>query len=115
MFRPRIRPKDICSDVDPTLMCSVRKKESRYGSFYWDARRGGYCSTLLPGPLGLPVLLDACPYCCERIPGAEARRNWEREQEKPKILPPYSGPPKNERGVNGGDATAYLDDGEDGG
>jgi hypothetical protein len=113
-FYPRARRRDICDGEDPRIMCTVRRSEVVNGSFYWDERRRGYCSTALPGILGLPTLLDACCFCHEILPGYEMRKRFEAKlaaEERPmKRLPPYSGP----EGRNpGSDATAYLDD-EDG-
>lgn len=73
---PRIKPR-VCDGADPTWQCAERNFRSRNGAFYWDSRREGYCASDLIGPWGIPVLLDACPYCKELLPGAIARRRWE--------------------------------------
>jgi hypothetical protein len=115
-FYPRKKRQDICDEEDPRIMCSTRRMEVLDGAFGWDSRREGYYSTRLPGPWGIPVLLDACCFCNTLLPGAKARKRFEAklDAEKPKQLkaPEPIEPPK-ERGINSGDATAYLDD-EDG-
>lgn len=74
-----------CSALDPGSMCDARRYHASNGSFYWDERRQGYCSTELPGPIGLPVLLDACPFCRCLLPGAKARKYWEGERPNPSL------------------------------
>lgn len=107
---PRRIGIDICSDYDPTVMCAARKQESLDGAFWYDAKRQGYCSTnLMGGPWGIPILLDACPFCRELLPGPEARRRWEAKLEKPHPrIKPKEIPP--ERRLNAGDATAWTED-----
>lgn len=128
-YFPRRKRKDICDEEDPRIMCSTRRSEVLDGAFGWDSRREGYYSTRLPGPWGIPVLLDACPFCFQILPGAKARKRFEDKLNAstakrlkapddgcgkcqtpgcPKCFPPK----KNERGINSGDATAYLDEGE---
>ncbi len=75
-FFPRIKRKE-CSPVDPTISCDGRAHAQRNGSFYYDSKREGYCATVLQGPMGLPILLDGCPFCFCLLPGARARRYWE--------------------------------------
>jgi hypothetical protein len=112
-FWPRIRPREMCDPVDPRVMCPDRRAMAVSGSFWWDEKRGGYCSSEIVGPWNIPVLLDGCPACGGLLPGAKQRKAFEnllRSQDaaKPKLLPPpYSGPNP------GCDATAHLED-EDG-
>jgi hypothetical protein len=101
-FFPRIKPKG-CDGFDPTLMCVNRREASRMGTFYWDARRGGYCYTRLEfAPWGIPVLLDACPFCKELLPGPQARRRW--EEKNPNPIPKEDKPPIAEMDCSDGDA-----------
>jgi hypothetical protein len=76
------------------------------GAFGWDSRREGYYYTRLDGPWGIPVLLDACPFCKELLPGAQARKRFEE-----KIGLKKESPPDYPR-LSAGDATAY-DEGEE--
>ncbi len=89
-YFPRIKPK-VCDGFDPTVQCAERNFQSRNGTFFWDERRQGYCSTRHPGPWGIPVLLDACVYCFELLPGAIARKRWEDKYVKPR--PTHDVPP----------------------
>jgi hypothetical protein len=117
MYRPRIRRSaDRCSDYDPRRMCEGRKDAAGKGSFYFDEKRRGYISTVLDGPWGVPLLLDACPFCYELLPGYNARRKWEAGEiehlkriaeigppvEPQKLLPPPQ--------ISAADATAWTDD-----
>jgi hypothetical protein len=114
-FYPRARRRDICDGEDPRMMCSARRYEVLNGSFSWDQKREGYVSTQLCGAWGIPILLDACPFCKELLPGANARRRFEAKLEAgepptQKLLPPpCSGP---ELPNPGSDATAFLGDDE---
>lgn len=88
-----------CSPIDPAVMCAERWISSRNGSFYYDEKRKGYSCSLLTGAFGLPIILDACPFCRNLLPGHHARRAFEKLTE----LPP---------GLGAGDATCY-DEGEE--
>jgi hypothetical protein len=84
-------------------MCSTRRTEVIQGSFGWDSRREGYYSTALIGPWGIPVLLDACPFCKELLPGAQARKRFEA---KLNLIPKEPPPPDYPR-LGAGDSTCY--------
>lgn len=70
------RRKDGCDDFDPRVMCEARRNEVWGGSFWYDEKRQGYCYRDIE-VMGVPVLLDACPFCNELLPGAETRRRFE--------------------------------------
>ncbi len=100
-FFPRVKPK-VCDGADPTIMCVNRREASRMGTFYWDARRGGYCYTRLEfAPWGIPILLDACVFCKELLPGSQARRRW--EEKNPNPMPKENKPVIGEMGVSDGE------------
>lgn len=107
MFYPRAKRKDICDGADPSIRCVAREKDCQAGAFYYDSRRQGYCSTeLVAGPWGIPTLLDACPFCCELLPGPEARRRWETKlntETKPAPEQPTEFPIMGEMDVYGVD------------
>ena len=93
MFYPRRKPRDVCDDVDPRRMCTARRIEVLNGSFGYDQKREGYYYTEITGPFEIPVILDACPFCHEMLPGHQARKRFfakleEEEKKEPKLLPP---------------------------
>lgn len=77
-YFPRIKRKT-CDPIDYTDICPGRRQASMDGTFWYDEKRGGYCCSELLGPLNIPILLDACPYCRSLIPGRQARRAWDKQ------------------------------------
>lgn len=102
-FSPRvIRKAKQCDSIDCTEMCNERWMAANDGVFYFDEKREGYIHVHLTGPYGIPLLLDACPFCKSILPGKAQRRAWDEQcakKAKEKLNPPQ----QQADGVDGGE------------